>query len=115
MKKILCCFVLLIQTCWGALAQAKGDHGTEIVLESCDKIIGNHLFKVFGFLPEEKLLVISKSMDEVLMTSWEMPKEGSLDLMLLPAVSGYKEGDASIKIIGEKGDQVTLEYHWKIQ
>jgi|GEM_PF-5671696 len=117
MKKFIFIFIAMTHLCWGASLklESEGAHGERIELLECEESIGLYCFRASGFTPGEKILYVSKSVDEEICQELEMPFDGFLIFIHMPAVIGYTEGDSTITLVGENGNQVELNYHWKLQ
>ncbi|MDN3506839.1 MAG: hypothetical protein P0S96_06385 [Simkaniaceae bacterium] len=117
MKKLLFFCLSISQICMGAplKLEAEGTYGERIELLKCEETLGMYCFRASGFAPGEKILFVSKSVDEVIYEELEMPQNGQLILMHQPAVIGYTEGDSTITLVGENKNSVELTYHWKLQ
>lgn len=108
------CKLYVFKHCWSFETFVEGPDKERITLIEKNEEIGHYTLEISGFEPGEKIKTISKSKNEVVKGEFIFPSSGNQVVMLLPAVIGYCQGEASLTVIGAKKKTLTFNYNWKV-
>jgi len=87
--------------------------GAKIYMELKDRSANHYTFYGIGFKPNEKLSFINISGHEKMDFKFPADEEGSVTIMISPAVIGKKGGNSTFLITRENTkNQATLKYFW---
>lgn len=67
---------------------------------------------LYGFEPNEAIIIISKSCDELLSGTEKANSDGSVSVLISPAVIGKKGGPFTFTVKSLSGDTLVFDHFW---
>lgn len=94
--------------------ELKAKNGATLRMKRSDFQGESYILQLEGFAPEEKILYVSISGDEVMQTEESIDAEGGLNIMSSPGILATEGGIARIEIIRESGEKFIVDYPWGV-